>query len=179
MKANVEKFKLSVLNDLDKSQTKNKDLIDEAMKTFSVKLNEKTESASEKLVKSLEHINTVEEKLESHVQDMKNALTSSHDNLQKQVFDTAKKIQSKLEKSTEANLESHLRKLKDETTSNYMTKISFNEKYNELNGKLNTNANLQKNIQSLGRHSKQFVVNSFFNPHGISFRNNRDFQKSC
>ena len=43
MKANVEKFKLSVLNDLDKSQTKNKDLIDEAMKTFSVKLNEKTE----------------------------------------------------------------------------------------------------------------------------------------
>ena len=51
-----------------------------------------------------------------------------------------------LEKSTEANLDSHLNKLKDDLSSNYLTKIDFNDKYNELNGKLDTAENLQKNL---------------------------------
>ena len=108
---------------------------------FSKKLDEKTLSASEKVVA------TIEANLESRIHDMKNALTNSHENLQKQVLDTSKQIQFKLEKSTEANLESHLRKLKDETSSNYLSKIDFNEKYNELNGKMNRAENFQKHLQ--------------------------------
>ena len=113
----------------------------EGMTAFSKKLDEKTLSASEKVVA------TIEANLESRIHDMKNALTNSHENLQKQVLDTSKQIQFKLEKSTEANLESHLRKLKDETSSNYLSKIDFNEKYNELNGKMNRAENFQKHLQ--------------------------------
>ena len=79
VKANIDDFKLAIIADFEGKQHKNKDLIDEAIKAFSIKLKEKMQSASENMT-------TVEVKLESSVQDMKNALSSSHDNLQKQVF---------------------------------------------------------------------------------------------
>ena len=79
VKANVDDFKLAIIADFESKQHKNKDLIDEAIKAFSIKLKEKMQSASENMT-------TVEVKLESSVQDMKNALSSSHDNLQKQVL---------------------------------------------------------------------------------------------
>ena len=70
---------MAIIADFESKQHKNKDLIDEAIKAFSIKLKEKMQSASENMT-------TVEVKLESSVQDMKNALSSSHDNLQKQVL---------------------------------------------------------------------------------------------
>ena len=79
VKASVDDFKLAIIADFESKQHKNKDLIDEAIKAFSIKLKEKMQSASENMT-------TVEVKLESSVQDMKNALSSSHDNLQKQVL---------------------------------------------------------------------------------------------
>ena len=73
------------------------------------------------------------------------------------MLDTAKNIQSKLEKSSEANLESHIRKLRDETSSNYLTKMDFNDKYNELIGKTNMAENLQKNFNT------NYIANVTFN----------------
>ena len=70
---------MAIIADFESKQNKNKDLIDEAIKAFSIKLKEKMQSASENMT-------TVEVKLESSVQDMKNSLSSSHDNLQKQVL---------------------------------------------------------------------------------------------
>ena len=110
----------------------NESAIEEALKNMSLKMKENLKNA-EKSVGKLEA--TVEAKLESRDQNMKNALSSQQSDLQKQLQETDRKFESKLstlEKSAEANLESQIKKLRQDDKESG----EFTSKFQDLNEKM-------------------------------------------